>query len=167
MPANNSLTNEPAKVPEHVDNYLDLFYGVTGRKIDREELLTMSERVYNFQRIFNIRLGKGLRKNDAIPYRSMGPVTEEEYVSRMERYDGQLVDRAGFTKEQVEKMPLEQKRAETRKFREGEYQKLIDAVYPKRGWTMNGVPTIEHLKEIGMDLPELIEVVAPLQNVQP
>ncbi|MEG1895582.1 MAG: aldehyde ferredoxin oxidoreductase C-terminal domain-containing protein, partial [Oscillospiraceae bacterium] len=167
VPANNSLTNEPAKVPEHVDNYLDLFYGVTGRKIDREELLTMSERVYNFQRIFNIRLGKGLRKNDAIPYRSMGPVTEEEYVSRMERYDGQLVDRAGFTKEQVEKMPLEQKRAETRKFREGEYQKLIDAVYPKRGWTMNGVPTIEHLKEIGMDLPELIEVVAPLQNVQP
>lgn len=167
VPANNSLTSEPAKVPEHVDNYLDLFYGVTGRKIDREELLTMSERVYNFQRIFNIRLGKGLRKNDAIPYRSMGPVTEEEYISRQERYDGQLVDRAGYTKEQVLAMTLEEKRSITRKFREGEYEKLINAVYPKRGWTMNGVPKVEHLQEIGMALPELLEIVTPLQNVQP
>ena len=30
----------------------------------------------------------------------------------------------------------------TRKYREGEYEKLIDAVYPKRGWNLNGVPTI-------------------------
>ena len=39
---------------------------------------------------------QGLRKHDAIPYRSMGPVTEEEYLSRQERYDKQLVERAGF-----------------------------------------------------------------------
>jgi len=26
---------------------------------------------------------------------------------------------------------------------------------------MNGIPTIEHLTAIGMDLPELIEVVKP------
>jgi aldehyde:ferredoxin oxidoreductase len=167
VPENNSLTDEPAKVPEHVDNYLNLFYGVTGKKIDREELLVMSERVYNFQRIFNIRLGKGLRKHDAIPYRSVGPVTEEEYLSRQERYDGQLVTKVGFTKEQVAAMSLAEKMAETRKYREGEYEKLINAVYPKRGWTMNGVPTIEHLKKIGMDLPELIEIVEPLQNLEP
>ncbi|MFQ8841249.1 MAG: aldehyde ferredoxin oxidoreductase C-terminal domain-containing protein [Clostridium fessum] len=66
VPADNSLTDEPAKVPEHVDNYLDLYYGVTGVKIDRDDMIKMSERVYNFQRIFNIRLGKGLRANDAI-----------------------------------------------------------------------------------------------------
>lgn len=167
VPENNALTDEPAKVPEHVDNYLNLFYGVTGKKIDREELLVMSERVYNFQRIFNIRLGKGLRKHDAIPYRSMGPVTEEEYLSRQDRYDGQLVTKVGFTKEQVAAMSLAEKMAETRKYREGEYEKLINAVYPKRGWTMNGVPTIEHLKKIGMDLPELIEIVEPLQNLEP
>jgi aldehyde:ferredoxin oxidoreductase len=38
---------------------------------------------------------------------------------------------------------------------------LLDAVYKRRGWTKNGIPTIEHLKEIGMDLPELIDVVTP------
>ena len=163
VPADNSMTDEPAKVPEHVDNYLDLYYGVTGTKIDRDDMIKMSERVYNFQRIFNIRLGKGLRANDAIPYRSQGPVTEEEYLSRQERYDGQLVELVGFTKEEVEKMSLKEKMDATRKYREGEYEKLIDAVYPKRGWNLNGVPTIAHLKELGMDLPELLEVVEPLQ----
>jgi len=43
------------------------------------------------------------------------------------------------------------------------YEQLLDAVYKRRGWTKNEVPTIEHLKEIGMDLPQLIEVIAPLQ----
>ena len=66
-------------------------------------------------------------------------------------------------KEEVEKMSLKEKMAATRKHREGEYEKLIDAVYPKRGWNLNGVPTIAHLKELGMDLPELLEVVEPLQ----
>ena len=167
VPADNSMTDEPAKVPEHVDNYLDLYYGVTGKKIDRDEMIRMSERVYNFQRIFNIRLGKGLRKNDAIPYRSQGPVTEEEYLSRQERYDGQLVEQVGLTPEQVQSMTLQEKMAATRQYRESMYEKLIDAVYPKRGWTLNGVPTVAHLKELGMDLPELLEVVEPLQDVQP
>ena len=71
------------------------------------------------------------------------------------------------TAEQVEGMSLAEKMDATRKFRESEYEKLIDAVYPKRGWTLNGVPKIEHLKKIGMDLPELIEIVAPLQDAQP
>jgi len=50
-----------------------------------------------------------------------------------------------------------------RKYREDRYEQLLDAVYKRRGWTSNGVPTVEHLKNIGMDLPELIEVVKPLQ----
>lgn len=60
-------------------------------------------------------------------------------------------------------MTLEEKMAATRKYREDRYEKLLDAVYKRRGWNNNGVPTIEHLKEIEMDLPELIEVVKPLQ----
>jgi aldehyde:ferredoxin oxidoreductase len=50
-----------------------------------------------------------------------------------------------------------------REYRENRYEQLLDAVYERRGWTKNGVPTIAHLKNIGMDLPELIEVVTPLQ----
>ena len=46
-----------------------------------------------------------------------------------------------------------------REYREDQYEKLTDAVYKRRGWTMDGVPTLEKLKELGMDLPEVVEVV--------
>lgn len=162
VPADNAYTDDPKMVPEHVENYKNLYYGVTGQKIDTDEMIRQSERVYNFQRIFNIRMGKGLRADDAIPYRSAGPVFEDEYLSREERYDNQLVELAGYTKEDVKKMSLEERMAATRKYREDQYQTLIDSVYQKRGWTPNGVPTVEHLKELGMDLPELVAVVEPL-----
>jgi aldehyde:ferredoxin oxidoreductase len=158
-PENNKQTDEPAKVPEHVDNYITIFNAVTGKNIDKHEMILQSERVYNFQRIFSIRRGYGLRKHDAQPYRACGPVTNEEYESRQERYDKQMkeligIDPAGKTT--TEKVVI------TRKYREDRYEQLLDAVYKRRGWTKNGVPTIEHLKEIEMDLPELIEVVKPL-----
>jgi len=162
VPADNAYTDDPKMVPEHVENYKNLYYGVTGQKIDTDEMIRQSERVYNFQRIFNIRMGKGLRADDAIPYRSAGPVFEDEYLSREERYDNQLVELAGYTKEDVKKMSLEERMTATRKYREDQYQTLIDSVYQKRGWTPNGVPTVEHLKELGMDLPELLAVVEPL-----
>ncbi len=159
-PENNAETDEPAKVPEHVDNYVTIYKAVTGKDFDKHEMIKMSERVYNFQRIFNIRQGKGLRVHDAQPYRAAGPVTVEEYESRADRYDKQMkeiigVDPAGKS--------TEEKLAITRKYREDRYEKLIDAVYYRRGWNKNGVPKIEFLKNIGMDLPELIEIVEPLQ----
>ncbi|MCX6257787.1 MAG: aldehyde:ferredoxin oxidoreductase [Bacteroidia bacterium] len=159
-PENNKETGEPAKVPEHVDNYVTIFNAVTGKNIDRHEIIRQSERVYNFQRIFNLRRGFGTRKHDAQPYRAAGPVTVEEYLSRQERYDKQMkeligVDPAGKT--------TEDKVAITRKYRENRYEQLLDAVYKRRGWNSNGVPTIQHLKDIGMDLPELIEVITPMQ----
>jgi len=159
-PANNAEQPEPNKVPEHVDNYVEIFKAVTGREFDKDEMIRMSERVYNFQKIFNIRLGYGMREHDRQPYRAAGPVTKEEYLSRKERYDKQLIEKMGMD---PEKMTLEEKMAKQRAYREDQYEKLLDAVYFRRGWNKNGVPTIEHLKKIGMDLPELIEVVKPLQ----
>jgi len=159
-PEDNAQSAEPAKVPGHVDNYVTIFNAVTGSAIDRHEIIRMSERVYNFQRIFNIRRGYGLRKHDAQPYRACGPVTSEEYESRAERYDKQLLDQVGFD---PDGKTTEEKMSVLRKYRENRYEQLLDAVYERRGWTKNGVPKIEHLKKLGMDLPELLEVIAPLQ----
>jgi aldehyde:ferredoxin oxidoreductase len=155
-PENNAETDEPAKVPEHVDNYVTIYKSVTGRDFDKHRMIEDSERVYNFQRIFNLRRGYGTRKYDAQPYRAAGPVTIEEYESRQERYDTQMKELIGVDpngKSVRDKMKI------TREYREDQYEKLIDAVYKRRGWTSNGVPKIEFLKKIGMDLPELIEVV--------
>ena len=90
------------------------------------------------------------------PYRSVGPVTKEEYESRAERYDKQMkeilkVDPAGKTTE--EKIEI------VRKYREDRYQQLLDAVYKRRGWTKDGVPTLETLKKLKVDFPEVVEVV--------
>jgi aldehyde:ferredoxin oxidoreductase len=157
-PEDNAYTEEPAKVPEHVDNYVTIYNAVTGSNIDKEELIRQSERVYNFQRIFNIRRGYGQRKDDAQPYRAAGPVTKEEYESRQERYDKQLKELIGVD---PEGKTTEEKMAILRKYREDRYEQLLDAVYYRRGWTKNGIPKIEHLKKLGMDLPELIEVIKP------
>ncbi len=156
VPADNHLTDIPARVPEHVQNYVDIYNGVTGDSITKEDLITQSERVYNYQRVFNLRMGSGLRKHDKAPYRSMGPVTREEYLSRQELYDSQLREKQGLD---PEKMDLDEKIAVTRKYREQQFELLTDAVYKRRGWTPNGVPTLEHLKKLGMDLPEVVEVV--------
>lgn len=159
-PENNALTDEPAKVPEHVDNYVTIYKAVTGLEFDKKKLIEDSERVYNFQRVFNLRRGYGTRMHDRQPYRAAGPVTKEEYESRAERYDKQLREKAGI---QTEGMTTEEKMKLLRKYREEQYEGLLNAVYKRRGWNNNGVPTIEFLKKIGMDLPEVIDVVKNYQ----
>ncbi len=155
-PANNKETAEPAKVPEHVENYTWIHQGVTGIPTTAKTLLDQSERVYNFQKIFSIRMGRVGRQHDYPPYRAMGPVTVEEYESRQERYDEQLkrlaeVDPAGLS--------TEEKIKHLREYREGQYESLLDAVYKRRGWDRHSIPTPEKLRELGMDLPELLEVI--------
>ncbi|MEN6618259.1 MAG: aldehyde ferredoxin oxidoreductase C-terminal domain-containing protein [Rikenellaceae bacterium] len=159
-PADNAMHAEPNKVPEHVDNYVTIFKAVTGREFDKEEMIRQSERVYNFQKVLNLRIGYGTREHDRQPYRAAGPVTKEEYLSRQERYDKQLAENMGLD---PSKMSLDEKMTKLRVYREDQYEKLLDAVYKRRGWNKNGVPTIEHLRKIGMDLPEVLEVVAPMQ----
>jgi aldehyde:ferredoxin oxidoreductase len=126
--------------------------------VAKEDLITQSERVYQFQRVFNIRLGHGLRDHDAVPYRSQGPVTVEEYKSRAERYDTQVEEKLGLDPTQ---MTTEEKVAALRAYREEQYEKLIDAVYKRRGWTENGVPKLETLRGLGIDYPDVVAVVEP------
>ena len=155
-PADNALTDEPAKVPEHVANYVALFSGITGVEVTKEDLIFMSERVYNFQRVFNLRMGRGTREHDAIPYRSAGPVTVEEYESRAERYDKQLREKAGID---PTGMSTPEKVAATRKYREAQYESLIDAVYTRRGWTPTACRRWRRCKKLEIDFPEVVAVV--------
>ena len=155
-PANNAETDEPAKVPEHVQNYVDIYTAITGKPLDKDELICQSERVYNFQKVFCLRMGKGRRIDDIPPYRAVGPVTEEEYLSRQERYDKLLKEKQGID---PEGKSTQEKMALLRSYREDQYQQLVDAVYKRKGWTKEGIPTLEHLKNLGMDLPEVVEVV--------
>lgn len=155
-PENNKQTKEPAKVEEHVENYTWIHEGVTGIPTTTETLLAQSERVYNFQKVFALRMGRVGRKHDYPPYRAMGPVTALEYESRQERYDEQLQRLVGVN---PAGMSTPEKMKALREYREAQYEKLMDAVYERRGWDLNSIPTHAKLKALGMDLPELVAVV--------
>ncbi len=153
--------NDPAKVNKHLSWYAEYFSGTTGRQSSPKDLIAMSEKVYNFQRIFNLRQGFGRREHDAVPYRSVGPVTVWEYESRSERYDGQLKEKWGIDPtglETAEKMVI------LRQKREEAYEGLKDAVYARRGWTNDGVPTVAKVRELGIDFPEVLELIGPHQE---
>jgi aldehyde:ferredoxin oxidoreductase len=156
VPEDNKNTEEPAKVVSHVENYAKFFYAVTGKQVTVDDIISMSERVYNFQRIFNLRMGFGMREHDAIPYRAVGPVTNEEYDSRAERYDKQLKEKFGCD---TEGKSTERKMAVLRKHREMEYERLKDSVYKRRGWNADGVPTLQKVKALSIDFPDVVELL--------
>ncbi|MCJ7423050.1 aldehyde:ferredoxin oxidoreductase [Candidatus Bathyarchaeota archaeon] len=154
VPEDNKKTKEPAKVVTHVENYARFFSAVTGKQVTVDDIILMSERVYNFQRIFNLRMGFGTRQHDTIPYRAIGPVTREEYESRADRYDKQLKEKFGYD---PKGKSTEEKLAILRKYRIAEYEKLMDAVYRRRGWNADGVPTLGKIKALGIDFPDVVE----------
>jgi aldehyde:ferredoxin oxidoreductase len=156
LPEDNKDTKEPAKVMKHVQWYAQFFSAVTGRQVDPDGLITMSEAVYNFQRIFNLRMGFGRREHDNIPYRAVGPVTVDEYESRHDRYDKELIKKHDVD---ITGKGTEEKVTLLRKFREDEYERLKDAVYKRRGWTQNGIPTIETVKRLGIDFPDVLDLL--------
>jgi aldehyde:ferredoxin oxidoreductase len=50
-----------------------------------------------------------------------------------------------------------------RDYREEQYQKLCDAVYKRRGWDSNGVPTLETIKKLKIGFPEILGLVKKYQ----
>jgi aldehyde:ferredoxin oxidoreductase len=156
VPEDNHQNKEPAKVVKHIEWYTKYFNAVTGKSLKSEDLLKMSETVYNFQRILNLKMGFGTRKYDYLPYRAMGPVTKEEYESRKERYDTELTEKYKIN---ISKKNTEEKILILKKIRKEQYEKLKDSVYKRRGWNNNGIPTIKTVRELGLDSPEILELL--------
>ncbi len=46
-----------------------------------------------------------------------------------------------------------------RDYRENRYEQLVDVVYKRRGWSPDGVPTLETVQRLGIDFPEVVELV--------
>ena len=158
VPSSNK-THKPqvaAKVPEHVEDFFKFFEGMTGETLDEEKMLDQSARVHNLQRVMCRMLGFGTRKDDMPPYRAVGPVTKEEYESRAERYDKQLKEWYDID---PSKMSVEEKMQKQREHRMEQYNRAVDAAYLRRGWTADGVPKISRLQQLGIDKPELIEII--------
>ncbi len=107
----------------YYDNLKDLanYYALaTGIPITPEELDKDGDRIENLARLFNIREGKGTRKHDTLPWKIKNCPVPDEGPAK-----GSVVN-------------------------EKEFQIGLDDYYAARGWTANGVPTFEKLKELGL-----------------
>ena len=102
-------------------------------------------------------MGFGRAQHDELPYRAMGPVTELEYESRAERYDTQLNDKYQID---ISSKTTAEKTALMRQLRCEQYEKLKGAVYKRRGWTADGIPTVETVKRLGLDVATILETLA-------
>ncbi len=157
-PEDNGLRHkgiEAAKIPEHLQNYLDIYTAITGKPLDREGLILQSEKVYNFERIFNLRMGKGTSEYHHAPDRGLGPVWEDEWNERPDYFDGRLKE---FGVD-IEGLSVKEKIALLQKYRRGQWQELKMAVYKRRGWNKNGIPTLETVKRLGLDYPDVVELL--------
>jgi aldehyde:ferredoxin oxidoreductase len=92
----------------------------TGIPITPEELTKDGERIENLARLFNIREGKGTRKYDTVPYKIKNYPVPDEGPAK-----GACVS-------------------------DEELQIGLDDYYAVRGWTSEGVPTVEKMKELGL-----------------
>jgi aldehyde:ferredoxin oxidoreductase len=92
----------------------------------------------------------------------MGPVTKTEYESRAERYDQQLRELVGVD---PQNLATAEKMSHLRKYRQDQYELLLDAVYKRRGWDENSIPSIEKIKDLGLDLPILLDEIRKAQRL--
>ena len=99
----------------------------TGFEMTPEELIKAGERINNLARVLNIREGKGTREYDTLPWKIMNVPVPDEGVAK-----GAVVNQK-------------------------EFDIGLDDYYSVRGWTKEGIPTPEKLKELG--LGNLVSIV--------
>jgi aldehyde:ferredoxin oxidoreductase len=74
----------------------------------------------------------------------------------MDRYDQELLE-IGI---EISGLSTDEKVKALRNYREARYEKLVDAVYKRRGWTENGIPTLETVKRLQIDFPEVLRLIS-------
>jgi len=99
----------------------------TGIEMTPEDLLKAGERINNLARVINIREGKGTREYDNLPWKIMNVPVPDEGVAK-----GVVVNQK-------------------------EFDIGLDDYYSVRGWTKEGIPTPEKLKELGLN--DLVSIV--------
>jgi len=92
----------------------------TGIPMEPDELNVIGERIENLARLFNIREGKGRRENDTLPWKIKNCPVPEDGPAK-----GAVVN-------------------------DEEFQLGLDDYYAARGWTSDGVPTVEKLEALGL-----------------
>ena len=112
---------------EGLDEMAKYYTLTTGIKMTSEELRQAGERINNLARLINIREGKGTREYDTLPPKIMSVPVPDEGVAK-----------GAYVKKK-------------------EFDIGLDDYYEVRGWTKEGIPTVEKLEELGLN--DLVYIV--------
>ena len=110
-----------------LDDMAKYYTLATGIEVSAEDLRKAGERINNLARLFNIREGVGTREFDTLPPKIMNVPIPDEGVAK-----GAVVNKE-------------------------EFELGLDDYYAVRGWTREGIPTMEKLNEL--DLGEFAYIV--------
>ena len=111
-----------------LDDMAKYYTLATGIEVTPEDLRKAGERINNLARLFNVREGVGTREFDTLPYKIMNVPIPDEGVAK-----GAVVNKQ-------------------------EFELGLDDYYATRGWSREGIPTVEKLKEL--DLEEFADLGA-------
>ena len=104
-----------------LDDLAKYYTLATGIPMTPAEMKKAGERIEVLARVFNIREGKGTREHDTLPWKIMNVPVPEEGIAK-----GVCVNN-------------------------DEFQIGLDDYYKVRGWTRDGIPTPEKLKELNLE----------------
>jgi aldehyde:ferredoxin oxidoreductase len=119
-----------ATYPEDLAEGLSALWG---REITAQELLTAGERIVNLERLYNVRLGLS-RADDHLPARF---TSQPLPIHTFER---------DATTGEVRPSPKP-----VHVGRLNDFEAMLDRYYRLRGWTPNGIPTLDTLRRLGLE----------------
>jgi aldehyde:ferredoxin oxidoreductase len=93
-----------------------------------------------------MRYGKETGNHDWIPDRAIGPTEDSLYEAEAEFNDGEVASILDSSLDEVQKMPVSERRNELMKHRKSELKRLVQVYYEERGWNPEGIPTVSTLK---------------------
>jgi len=137
--------------PASQEMYAEFYNGMLGTNLTWEEIYEQTDRDINLQRVMNAMVfGKGTGAHDWVPDMAIGPIDDDLYDAEKEYHDSEIRKIIGKPPEDVHKMPGEEKRKVLMNFRREQLRELVQAYYRERGWTTNGIPTVDALTKIGL-----------------
>lgn len=137
--------------PASQEIYAEFYNGVLGTNLTWEEIFEQTDRDINLQRVMNaVRFGEDTGRHDWIPDRAMGPTDDRLYEAEQKQNDHELCEVIGKPLKDVLVMNTQERRELLMNHRKAQLRRLVQVYYKERGWSENGVPKVETLRELGL-----------------
>jgi aldehyde:ferredoxin oxidoreductase len=137
--------------PASQELYAEFYNGMLGTELTWEKIFEQTDRDINLQRVMNVMaFGQKTGEYDWIPERAIGPTDDRLYLAEADYNDQEVSKILNRPISEIALMIPSEKRRLLVENRKDQLRSLIQAYYQERGWTTNGIPRIETLKQIGL-----------------